>query len=116
MINKILLTVTILLFSLLLNAQTRSQRAATFDRMNSAIRRNYVSDEDEMRWSGVAATVAGLSIIALHQFEGNEAWKYSKQGSSGWFYKPYFKQGTRPFMIPIGLTLTIGGIGTILRN
>ena len=26
------------------------------------------------------------------------------------------KQGTRPFMIPIGITFTIGGLATILRN
>ena len=97
-------------------AQTRQQRNAAFDRMNSAMRRNYVSDAAVMRKAGIAAVIAGTAIIIAHQFEGNEAWKYAKQGQSGWFYKPYMKQGTRPLMIPIGITFIIGGTATILRN
>ena len=104
------------LLALSSQAQTRSQKMASFDRMNSAMRRNYVSPADDMRWSGFAAVVAGTAIIIAHQFEGNEAWKYAKSGQSGWLYKPYLRQGTRPFMIPIGITFTIGGIATILRN
>ena len=104
------------LLALSSQAQTRSQRGALADQMNAAMRRNYVSSSDEMKWSGVAATVAGVAIIVAHQFEGNEAWKYAKPGQTGWFYKPYLKQGTRPFMIPIGITLTIGGLATVLRN
>ena len=96
--------------------QTRQQRGALADQMNAAMRRNYVSGSDEMRWAGVAATIAGVAIIVAHEFEGNEAWKYAKPGQSGWFYKPYMKQGTRPFMIPIGITFTVGGLATILRN
>jgi hypothetical protein len=96
-------------------AQTRQQRNAAFDRMSSAMRGNYVSDADVMRQGGIAAVIAGTAIIIAHQFEGNEAWKYAKQGD-GWFYKPYIKQGTRPFMIPIGITFIIGGTATILRN
>lgn len=97
-------------------AQTRQQRNAAFDRMNAHMRRNYVSDADIMRWGGIASVVAGTAIIIAHQFEGNEAWKYAKQGQSGWFYKPYMKQGTRPLMIPIGVTFIIGGTATVLRN
>ena len=104
------------LLALSSQAQTRQQRGAAFDRMNSAIRSNYVSDADEMRWAGLTAVVAGAAIIVAHQFEGNEAWKYSKPGQSGWLYKPYLKQSTRPFMIPIGITFIIGGTATILRN
>jgi hypothetical protein len=88
---------------------------AAFDRMNSAMRGNYVSGEDKMKWGGVAAMVAGTAIIIAHQFEGNEAWKHAKQGG-GWYYDPYFKQSTRPFMIPIGVTFIIGGGATIIRN
>ena len=97
------------LLALSSQAQTRQQRGAAFDQMSAAMRRNYVSNSDEMRWSGIA-------IIAAHQFEGNEAWKYAKPGQTGWFYKPYLRQSTRPLMIPIGITFTIGGIATILRN
>jgi len=104
------------LLALSSQAQTRQQRGAAFDQMSAAIRQNYVSNSDEMRWSGIAATVAGIAIIAAHQFEGNEAWKYARPGQTGWFYKPYLRQSTRPLMIPIGITFTIGGIATILRN
>lgn len=103
------------LLALSSQAQTRSQRMAAFDRMNSAMRGNYVSGEDKMKWGGVAAMVAGTAIIIAHQFEGNEAWKHAKQGG-GWYYDPYFKQSTRPFMIPIGVTFIIGGGATIIRN
>ena len=103
------------LLALSSQAQTRSQRMAAFDRMNSAMRGNYVSGEDKMKWGGVAAMVAGTDIIIAHQFEGNEAWKHAKQGG-GWYYDPYFKQSTRPFMIPIGVTFIIGGGATIIRN
>jgi len=113
---KKLLVILICLMALTGYTQTRQQRSAAFDRMNSAMRRNYVSDADAMRWSGIAAIVAGSAIIIAHQFEGNEAWKYAKQGQSGWFYKPYMKQGTRPLMIPIGITFIIGGTATVLRN
>ena len=103
------------LLALSSQAQTRSQRMAAFDRMNSAMRGNYVSGEDKMNWGGVAAMIAGTAIIIAHQFEGNEAWKHAKQGG-GWYYDPYFKQSTRPFMIPIGVTFIIGGGATIIRN
>ena len=103
------------LLALSSQAQTRSQRMAAFDRMNSAMRGNYVSGEDKMKWGGVAAMIAGTAIIIAHQFEGNEAWKHAKQGG-GWYYDPYFKQSTRPFMIPIGVTFIIGGGATIIRN
>jgi len=103
------------LLALSSQAQTRSQRMAAFDRMNSAMRGNYVSGEDKMKWGGVVAMVAGTAIIIAHQFEGNEAWKHAKQGG-GWYYDPYFKQSTRPFMIPIGVTFIIGGGATIIRN
>lgn len=103
------------LLALSSQAQTRSQKMASFDRMNSAMRRNYVSPADDMRWSGFAAVVAGTAIIIAHQFEGNEAWKHAKKGG-GWYYDPYFKQSTRPFMIPIGVTFIIGGTATIMRN
>ena len=103
------------LLTLSSQAQTRSQRMAAFDRMNSAMRGNYVSGEDKMKWGGVAAMIAGTAIIIAHQFEGNEAWKHAKQGG-GWYYDPYFKQSTRPFMIPIGVTFIIGGGATIIRN
>lgn len=96
-------------------SQSRKQRNATFDKMNSGIRRNYVSAENTMKVSGLIATVSGLAIIGFHFYEGNEAWKYATQ-SSGFKYKSYFQQGTRPFMIPIGLTLSIGGIVTMIRN
>lgn len=113
---KYILIIWLALAPILTQAQTRKQRAENFDKVNSAIRRNYVSDSDKMRWSGVAATIAGVAIISLHQFESNEAWKYSIRGSSGWYYKPYLKQSSRPLMIPIGLTFTIGGLATIIRN
>ncbi len=113
---KKLLVTLMCLVALTGYTQTRQQKAVAFDRMNSAMRRNYVSDADAMRWSGFAAMVAGTAIIIAHQFEGNEAWKYAKQGQSGWFYKPYMKQGTRPVMIPIGITFTIGGLATVIRN
>jgi len=103
------------LLALSSQAQTRAQRGASFDRMNSAMRRNYVSQADDMRWSGFAAVVAGTAIIIAHQFEGNEAWKHAKQGG-GWYHDPYFKQSTRPFMIPIGVTFIIGGTATMMRN
>ncbi len=103
------------LLALSTQAQTRQQRNAAFDRMNAHMRGNYVSDADIMRWGGFAAVVAGTAIIIAHQFEGNEAWKHAKQGG-GWYYDPYFKQGTRPFMIPIGVTFIIGGTATIMRN
>ena len=105
----------ICLLALSTQAQTRQQRNAAFDRMSSAMRGNYVSDADIMRWGWFAAVVAGTAIIIAHQFEGNEAWKHAKQGG-GWYYDPYFKQGTRPFMIPIGVTFIIGGTATIMRN
>ena len=103
------------LLALSSQAQTRQQRNATFDRMSSAMRGNYVSDADVMRQGGIAAVIAGTAIIIAHQFEGNEAWKYAKQGG-GWYYDPYLKQSTRPFMIPIGVTFIIGGTATIMRN
>lgn len=103
------------LLALCSQAQTRSQKMASFDRMNSAMRRNYVSAADEMRWSGFAAVVAGTAIIIAHQFEGNEAWKHSN-GKGSWYYDPYFSQSTRPLMIPIGVTFIIGGTATIMRN
>ena len=103
------------LLALSSQAQTRQQRGAAFDRMNSAMRGNYVSDADIMRWGGFAAVVAGTAIIIAHQFEGNEAWKHAKQGG-GWYYNPYFKQSTRPLMIPIGVTFIIGGTMTMMRN
>ena len=112
--NKVMVMLMCLL-ALTSQAQTRAQRGASFDRMNSAMRRNYVSQADDMRWSGFAATVAGIAIIVAHQYEGNEAWKHAKQGG-GWYHDPYFKQSTRPLMIPIGVTLTIGGIATMMRN
>ena len=113
---KKIMVILMCLLALSTQAQTRQQRNAAFDRMNSAMRGNYVSDADVMRWGGFAAVVAGTAVIIAHQFEGNEAWKYAKQGQSGWFYKPYMKQGTRPFMIPIGVTFIIGGTATIMRN
>lgn len=113
---KKIMVMLMCLLALSSQAQTRQQRGALADQMNTAMRRNYVSGSDEMRWSGVAAVVAGSAIIIAHQFEGNEAWKYAKQGQTGWFYKPYLKQSTRPFMIPIGVTFIIGGTATVLRN
>jgi hypothetical protein len=112
---KKIIVMLMCLLALSSQAQTRSQRMAAFDRMNSAMRGNYVSGEDKMKWGGVAAMVAGTAIIIAHQFEGNEAWKHAKQGG-GWYYDPYFKQSTRPFMIPIGVTFIIGGGATIIRN
>jgi len=112
---KKIMVILMCLLALSTQAQTRQQRNAAFDRMNSAMRGNYVSDADVMRWGGFAAVVAGTAIIIAHQFEGNEAWKHAKQGG-GWYYDPYFKQGTRPFMIPIGVTFIIGGTATIMRN
>jgi hypothetical protein len=112
---KKIMVMLMCLLALSSQAQTRQQRNAAFDRMSSAMRGNYVSDADVMRWGGFAAVVAGTAIIIAHQFEGNEAWKYAKQGG-GWYYDPYFKQGTRPFMIPIGVTFIIGGTATIMRN
>jgi hypothetical protein len=112
---KKIMVMLMCLLALSSQAQTRSQRMAAFDRMNSAMRGNYVSGEDKMKWGGVAAMVAGTAIIIAHQFEGNEAWKHAKQGG-GWYYDPYFKQSTRPFMIPIGVTFIIGGGATIIRN
>ena len=112
---KKIMVMLMCLLALSSQAQTRQQRNAAFDRISSAMRGNYVSDADVMRQGGIAAVIAGTAIIIAHQFEGNEAWKYAKQGG-GWFYKPYIKQGTRPFMIPIGVTFIIGGTATILRN
>ena len=112
---KKLLVTLMCLVALSSTAQTRAQRGAAFDRMNTAMRRNYVSDADDMRWGGVAAIVAGTAIIIAHQFEGNEAWKHANQGG-GWYWDPYLKQGTRPLMIPIGITFTIGGLATVIRN
>lgn len=112
---KKIMVMLMCLLALSSQAQSRQQRGAAFDRMNSAMRRNYVSDADEMRWAGIAATVAGIAIIAAHQYEGNEAWKHAHK-TGGWYYDSYFKQGTRPFMIPIGVTFIIGGTATIIRN
>ena len=112
---KKIMVILMCLLALSSQAQTRAQRGASFDRMNSAMRRNYVSQEDDLRWSGFAAVVAGTAIIIAHQFEGNEAWKHAKQGG-GWYHDPYLRQSTRPLMIPIGVTFIIGGTATIMAN
>ena len=83
--------------------------------MNAAMRRNYVSDADEMRRAGIAAALAGVAIIGANIYEGQEAWKHAKKGG-GWTYDPFMKQSTRPFMFTIGVTFTIGGTITALTN
>jgi hypothetical protein len=112
---KKIMVMLMCLLALSSQAQTRQQRNAAFDRMSSAMRGNYVSDADVMRWGGFAAVVAGTAIIIAHQFEGNEAWKHASPGG-GWYHDPYLKQSTRPFMIPIGVTFIIGGTATVMRN
>jgi hypothetical protein len=112
---KKLLVTLLCLVALSSTAQTRAQRGAAFDRMNSAMRRNYVSDADVMRRSGWAAAIAGVAVIGANIYEGHEAWKHAKKGG-GWVYDPYLKQSTRPIMLSIGVTLTIGGTLTALTN
>ena len=112
---KKLLVTLMCLVALSSAAQTRAQRGAAFDRMNSAMRRNYVSDADAMRQSGWAAALAGIAVIGANVYEGQEAWKHAKKGG-GWVYDPYLKQSTRPIMFSIGVTLTIGGTLTALSN
>lgn len=112
---KKLLVTLLCLVALSSTAQTRAQRGAAFDRMNAAMRRNYVSDSQTMRRAGWAAALAGVAIIGANIFEGHEAWKHAKKGG-GWVYDPYLKQSTRPIMFSIGVTFTIGGTLTALKN
>ena len=112
---KKLLVMLMCLVALSSTAQTRAQRGASFDRMNAAMRRNYVSDAAQMRRSGAAAALAGLAVIGANIYEGREAWKHAKPGG-GWTFDPYRKQGTRPIMFTVGVTLTIGGALTMLSN
>jgi len=112
---KNILIIIICLFTLTSFSQTRRQRNMNFDKVSSGVRSNYVSSKNIMKTSGFAATISGLAIIGFHFYEGKEAWKYATK-SSGFKYKPYGQQGTRPFMIPIGITLSISGIIAMIRN
>jgi uncharacterized protein (DUF2126 family) len=74
----------------------------------------WVDDAYENRRVGLTMIVSGLAVIGLDIYEGAESWK--KPASSGWVYKPFISQSTRPFMMATGVALTGTGIGIILYN
>jgi uncharacterized protein (DUF2126 family) len=74
----------------------------------------WVDDAYENRRVGLTMIVSGLAVVGLGIYEGPEAWK--RPTSSGWVYKPFISQSTRPFMMATGVALTGTGIGIILYN
>lgn len=79
-----------------------------------AVRNVWQSDADDNRKVGITMVIGGLTMIGLDIYEGNEAWK--RPTSTGWVYRPFISQSTRPFMMMTGVTLTGTGVGIILLN
>lgn len=79
-----------------------------------ALKDVWVSDRDDNRKVGLTMVIGGLAVIGLDIYEGKEAWK--RPTSTGWTYRPFINQSTRPIMMVTGVALTGAGLGIMLYN
>jgi len=78
------------------------------------VKNKWKSDSYEDRKTYTAVLASGLVMTGLCLYEGNESWK--KSNGTNWIYKPFIKQSTRPYMLSVGLGMSVTGIIGLIVN